>query len=96
MGLDEALEEIQKGVYFSFGYNSDMWTDDGYIYEWRFRLVDFNNFLNTDYDINIRGVLMQEGQKTLKNIKLLLNKGRGEAIFEDFCSCVDGYWENFY
>lgn len=91
MTLDDAMEEIQKGIYFSFGHNDDIWADDGYgfIYEWRFRIIDFNDFLNVDYDIGIRGVLKQGGQKTLENIKSLLNKKKGEVIFEDLCSYVD-------
>lgn len=95
MALDDSMEEIQKGIYFSFGYNDDIWADSGYIYEWRFRIIDFNDFLNADYDISIRGMLRHKGQKVLKNIKLLFNEGKGEVIFEDFCGYIDGYGRTF-
>lgn len=95
MNLDKTLEEIQKGIYFSFGYNNDIWADSGYIYEWRFRIVDFNDFLNVDYDINIRGVLKRQGQKTLEEIKSLFDNRKGECIFEDFCSYIDEYGRTF-
>lgn len=71
--------------------------NDGYafIYEWRFRIIDFNDFLNADYDIGIRGMLRHKGQKVLKNIKLLFDEGKGEVIFEDFCGYIDGYGRTF-
>lgn len=95
MNLDKTLEEIQKGIYFSFGYNNDIWADSGYIYEWRFRIVDFNDFLNADYDINIRGILKRQGQKTLEEIKSLFDNRKGECIFEDLCSYIDEYGRTF-
>lgn len=97
MVLNDAMEEIEKGIYFSFGYNDDIWADDGYgfIYEWRFRIIDFNDFLNADYDISIRGMLRHKGQKVLKNIKLLFDEGKGEVIFEDFCGYIDRYGRTF-
>lgn len=95
MNLDKTLEEIQKGIYFSFGYNNDIWADSGYIYEWRFRIVDFNDFLNVDYDINIRGILKRQGQKTLEEIKSLFDNRKGECIFEDLCSYIDEYGRTF-
>lgn len=97
MVLNDAMEEIEKGIYFSFGYNDDIWADDGYgfIYQWRFRIIDFNDFLNADYDISIRGMLTYKGQKVLKNIKLLFDERKGEVIFEDFCGYIDGYGRTF-
>lgn len=70
MALDDSMEEIQKGIYFSFGYNDDIWADSGYIYEWRFRIIDFNDFLNADYDISIRGDVKTQRSKSIKKYKI--------------------------